>query len=118
MQLEQCISSKFIIFTSIFNKLLQKWDIGGGWWEGKNSDGNNGLFPSSYVEIIESTNSANTGQSFRSPEYSADDIQVLSRQENESAQDWEDSWDEDAGSGNQEKKKKERDKSKNKSITG
>ncbi|GIY56133.1 sorting nexin lst-4 [Caerostris darwini] len=76
-------------------------DIGGGWWEGKNSDGNNGLFPSSYVEIIESSNSANTGQSFRSPEYSADDIQVLSRQENESAQDWEDSWDEDAGSGNQ-----------------
>ncbi|XP_055930462.1 sorting nexin lst-4-like [Argiope bruennichi] len=76
-------------------------DIGGGWWEGRNSNGDHGLFPSSYVEVIENSQPANTGQSFRSPEYSADDIQVLSRQENEGAQDWEDSWDEDTGSGNQ-----------------
>ncbi|CAL1267081.1 unnamed protein product [Larinioides sclopetarius] len=76
-------------------------DIGGGWWEGRNKSGDHGLFPSSYVEVIENAQPANTGQSFRSPEYSADDIQVLSRQENEASQDWEDSWDEDTGSGNQ-----------------
>ncbi|GFU39360.1 sorting nexin lst-4 [Nephila pilipes] len=76
-------------------------EVGGGWWEGRNSNGDHGLFPSSYVELIENSQPTNIGQSFRSPEYSADDIQVLSRQENEAAQDWEDSWDEDTGSGNQ-----------------
>ncbi|PRD27858.1 UNVERIFIED_CONTAM: lst-4 [Trichonephila clavipes] len=54
-----------------------------------------------FLKLVDNSQSANTGQSFRSPEYSADDIQVLSRQENEGAQDWEDSWDEDTGSGNQ-----------------
>ncbi|GFT33060.1 sorting nexin-9, partial [Trichonephila clavipes] len=28
-------------------------DIGGGWWEGRNSNGDHGLFPSSYVEFVQ-----------------------------------------------------------------
>lgn len=48
--------------------------------------------------MIETPQSTETGQSFRTSEYSADDMQVLARQENEASQDWEDSWDEDTGS--------------------
>ncbi|XP_035228336.1 sorting nexin lst-4-like [Stegodyphus dumicola] len=77
---------------------VTRQDVGGGWWEGKNSNGDCGLFPSTYVEILNNSVSDGSGQSsLRTSEYSADDMQVLSRQENETTQDWEDSWDEDVG---------------------
>ncbi|XP_054708676.1 sorting nexin lst-4-like isoform X2 [Uloborus diversus] len=74
---------------------VTRQDVGGGWWEGRNSNGDHGLFPSTYVEVIDGSESSG---SFHKTEYSADDIQVLGRQDNEAAQDWEDSWDEDVGS--------------------
>ncbi|XP_042897235.1 sorting nexin lst-4 [Parasteatoda tepidariorum] len=86
--------------------IVTRQDVGGGWWEGRNDSGDSGLFPSSYVEVIE--NSQSSGQPLRTPEYSADDIQILTRQDNEASQDWEDSWDEDAG----DNKQKSTDKSK------
>ena len=48
--------------------------------------------------MVENNSGSGGGFSFRSSEYSADDMQVLTRQDNEAAQDWEDSWDEDTGS--------------------
>lgn len=85
---------------------VTRTDIGEGWWEGKNSHGQVGLFPAAYVEVMSAAEVAeqvngpnqNIPSATAPPAPAAPQTQrydQASEEWNDGQDDWEDDWDDD-----------------------
>lgn len=84
--------------------VLSRTDVGEGWWEGTNAQGQTGLFPQAYVEIYKepaagaataaSLMTTNNHQSLPPPTIQAPRYDQ-SDEWNDNQDDWEDDWDDD-----------------------
>lgn len=88
---------------------VTRTDVGEGWWEGKNSKGQTGLFPAAYVEVlsaVESAQIANGGASRQAAAAASNAAAAATPtagarydqtadEWNDGQDDWEDDWDDD-----------------------
>ncbi|XP_065359083.1 sorting nexin-18 [Calliphora vicina] len=73
---------------------VTRTDVGEGWWEGKNSQGEIGLFPAAYVEVMSAADVKHQ-QSSTDNQNSGGRYDATADEYNNEGDDWEDDWDDD-----------------------
>lgn len=73
---------------------VTRTDVGEGWWEGKNSKGEIGLFPAAYVEVMSATE-VKQQQNITDPHNSGARYDSTADEYNNEGDDWEDDWDDE-----------------------
>uniref|UniRef100_D3TRI4 Sorting nexin n=1 Tax=Glossina morsitans morsitans TaxID=37546 RepID=D3TRI4_GLOMM len=74
---------------------VTRTDVGEGWWEGKNSRGEIGLFPAAYVEVMSAADVKQQQQRTTVEAQTAPNRYDQTADEYNDGDEWEDDWDED-----------------------
>uniref|UniRef100_A0A1A9VED9 Sorting nexin n=1 Tax=Glossina austeni TaxID=7395 RepID=A0A1A9VED9_GLOAU len=74
---------------------VTRTDVGEGWWEGKNSRGDIGLFPAAYVEVMSAADVKQQQQRTTVEAQTAPNRYDQTADEYNDGDEWEDDWDED-----------------------
>lgn len=73
---------------------VTRTDVGEGWWEGKNSQGEVGLFPAAYVEVM-SASEVKQQQGLADTHQNSGSRYDHTTDDYNEGEDWEDDWDDD-----------------------